>query len=81
MSKNQIKKLNKKKYFVYIDSSFKKGNLEIGEYYKKGKQKKEVFFSTYICHPSMANDNIASAALQIEIVKYLEKNYKGCLNH
>ena len=76
MSKNQIKKLNKKKYFVYIDSSFKKGNLEIGEYYKKGKQKKEVFFSTYICHPSMANDNIASAALQIEIVKYLEKNYK-----
>ena len=76
MSKNQIKKLNSNKYFVNIDSSFKKGYLEVGEYLKKGSQKKEVFFSTYICHPSMANDNIASTALQIEIIKYLERNYK-----
>ena len=76
MSKNQIKKLNSKKYFVKIDSKFTKGFLEVGEYLKKGLQNKEVFFSTYICHPSMANDNIASTALQIEIIKYLEKNYK-----
>ena len=75
MSKNQIKKLNKNKYFIKIDSSFKKGFLEIGEYLKKGRKKKEIFFSTYICHPSMANDNIASTALQIELIKYLEKNY------
>ena len=76
MSKNQIKKLTSKKYFIKIDSSFKEGYLEVGEYLKKGSQKKEVFFSTYICHPSMANDNIASTALQIELIKYLKQNYK-----
>ena len=77
MTKNQVKKLSEKKYFVHIDSSFKKGNLVMGEYLKKGNQKKEIFFSTYICHPSMANDNIASTALQIEIIKYLNKNYRN----
>ena len=77
MSKNNIKKLNRKKYFVNIDSSFKKGHLEIGEYFKKGKNKKEVFFSTYICHPSMANDNIASTALFIEVINYLKKKYNS----
>lgn len=76
MSKNQIRKLKDKKYYVNINSNFKKGFLEIGEYLKKGLKKNEVFFSTYICHPSMANDNIASTALQIEIIRYLEKKYK-----
>ena len=53
----------------------KKGHLELGEYLKKGKKKQEIFFSTYICHPSMANDNIASTALLIEIINYLKKTY------
>jgi len=76
MPKKDIKKLNKKKYFVKIDSVFKKGFLEVGEYFKKGKKSKEIFFSTYICHPSMANDNLSSIALQIKIINYLKKNYK-----
>lgn len=76
MSKNKIKKLKNKKYFVHIDSDFKKGHLEVGEYLKKGKNKEEIFFSTYICHPSMANDNIASTALFIEIIKYLKEKYR-----
>ena len=75
MSKNQFKKLNKKKYFVFIKLNFKKGFLEIGEYFKKGKKKKEIFFSTYLCHPSMANDNLSSVAVQTELIRYLKKNY------
>ncbi len=75
MSRNQLKKLNKKKYFVCINSTFKKGFLEIGEYFKKGKKKKEIFFSTYLCHPSMANDNLSSVAVQTELIRYLKRNY------
>lgn len=75
MSKNKFKKLNNNKYFVHIDSIFKKGKLEIGEYFKKGKSKKEIFFSTYICHPSMANDNLSSLALQIYLINYIKKKY------
>tara|TARA_B110000967_G_C18898139_1_gene572369 strand:+ start:6 stop:1262 length:1257 start_codon:yes stop_codon:yes gene_type:complete len=77
MSKVQISKLNKKKYFINIDSSFKKGFLEVGEFYKKGKKTNEIFFSTYICHPSMANDNLSSVALQTCLIKYLEQKYKN----
>ena len=38
------------------DSKFKKGKMVIGEFYLKGKSKKEIFLSTYICHPYMANN-------------------------
>jgi aminopeptidase-like protein len=76
MPKKDLPKLNKDKYFVHIDSNFKKGFLEIGEYFKKGKKSNEIFFSTYICHPSMANDNLSSIALQIYLINYLKKNYK-----
>ena len=77
MSKNRLKRLNKKKYFINIDTNFKKGFLEIGEYFKKGKNKKEIFFSTYICHPSMANDNLSSIAVQLNLIKYLKENYRN----
>ena len=76
MPQKDLKKLNKKKYFVCIDSNFKKGFLEIGEFFKKGRKKEEIFFSTYICHPSMANDNLSSIALQTNLINYLKKNYK-----
>ena len=76
MPKKDVSKLNKEKYLVHIDSSFKKGFLEIGEIIKKGKKSKEIFFSTYICHPSMANDNLSSIALQIYLINYLNRNYK-----
>jgi aminopeptidase-like protein len=76
MSANQKKKLKSKKYFIKIDSSFKKGFLEIGEYFKRGSKNKEIFFSTYTCHPSMANDNTASLALQIYLIKYVKEKYK-----
>ena len=75
LSKNKLKNLNKKKYYVCIDSEFKKGFLEIGEFYKKGRKKDEIFFSTYICHPAMANDNLSSVAVQIFLINYLEKTY------
>ena len=75
LSKNKIRKLNKKKYYICIDSEFKKGVLEIGEFFKKGKKKEEVFFSTYICHPAMANDNLSSVAVQIFLINYLKRTY------
>lgn len=75
MPKNKLKQLNKNKYFVHIESEFKSGFLEIGEFLKKGKKKEEIFFSTYICHPAMANDNLSSVAVQIFLLNYLVKTY------
>ncbi len=76
LSKNEFKKLNKKKYRVFIDSISKKGNLEICEKIIKGKNSKEILFSTYICHPSMVNDNLSGIVLQMAIIKYIKEKYK-----
>ena len=64
-SKNDIQKLRKayfknkrKKIKAVIDSSFKNGFMNYGEIIIPGKSKKEILISTYICHPSMANDNL-----------------------
>tara|TARA_Y100000590_G_scaffold446552_1_gene580436 strand:+ start:8701 stop:10008 length:1308 start_codon:yes stop_codon:yes gene_type:complete len=70
------KKLKDKRYKVYINSSHKNGNLKIAETLIKGKQKKEIFFSTYFCHPSMANDNLSGVVVQSGLIKYINSNYK-----
>ena len=49
-------KLPSGKYNAVIKSSFSKGNLELSHGLIKGKSKKEIFFSSYVCHPSMANN-------------------------
>ena len=56
LSENEKRKLPKGKYRVFIDSNFKNGNLKVAQAVIKGSSKKEIFFSSYICHPSMANN-------------------------
>jgi aminopeptidase-like protein len=65
-------------YEVCIDSELKDGSLTIGELIIKGKSSKEFLISTYICHPSLANDNLSGMLLTALIGKKLleqELNY------
>lgn len=72
LSYNQYKKLDKnKKYRAYIKSKHFKGNLTYGELIIKGKSNKEVFFSTYLCHPSMANNELSGPVLATFLAKYV----------
>lgn len=76
---NQLKKMNKKKkYEIYISSKFKKGSLNCAEIYLPGRSKKEILFSTYICHPSMANNELSGPIISIFLSKWLNsiKNRK-----
>lgn len=63
-------------YFINIDTSFKKGSLVAGEIFIKGKSKKEIFFSTNICHPSMANNELSGPVLSLYLSEYINNNYK-----
>jgi aminopeptidase-like protein len=63
-------------YEVFIDSDLKDGSLSIGELVIKGKIDREILISTYICHPSMANDNLSGILLTAFLAKELmERDY------
>ncbi len=61
---NELKKLKKKSnYEVLIKSQLFNGYLNYGELVIPGKTKKEIFLSTYICHPSMANNELSGPTI------------------
>ena len=76
MSENEKKKLPEGNYKVFINTGFKKGNLEIAEASFRGKKKQEIFFSSYICHPSMANNELSGPVLMNAIMLYLKRTYR-----
>lgn len=63
-------------YHVVIDSTLKPGSLTYGEVILPGRERKEVFFSTYICHPSMANNELSGPAVTNALVSYI-KSLRG----
>ena len=73
LADNKLKLMKDDYYNVKIDSSLKSGSLTYGEYFKKGKISDEVLISTYICHPSLCNDNISGVAVSAILAKILAK--------
>jgi len=59
------------KYQVYIKAHFEDGSLSVGELLIPGRYSKEYLISTYICHPSMANDNISGMIMTAFLSKAL----------
>ena len=71
--KNLKKIINyKKKFYVNIDTKFKKSKMDFGEILIKGKSQKEILISTYICHPSMANDNLSGIILTTYLTQFIK---------
>ena len=59
------------KFEVKVKTNFKKGNLVYGEKLIKGKSNQEILISTYICHPSMANDNLSGLIMTAYLAKFI----------
>lgn len=67
-------KLDKeKKYKVVIDTEYVPGSLSYGEYYIKGKSDREILFSTYLCHPSLCNDNLSGVVMSAYLARILSE--------
>jgi len=72
LSHNDRKKLKDGKYRIYIDSTLKDGSLTYGEYKIPGETEEEIFLSTYICHPSMANNELSGPVVTTFIANWLD---------
>ena len=71
LTQRQFDSLENGTYKVVIKSKLSKGDLNYGELLIKGKTNKEVFLSTYICHPSMANNELSGPTVLTYISKWL----------
>lgn len=67
----QRQKLSRGRYRVRIDSELKPGVLNYGELLLGGQTDREVFLSTYICHPSMANNELSGPVVTIALALWL----------
>lgn len=76
MSQNQKEALPDGRYHMVIDSELIEGNLTYGEIIIPGENKDEILLSTYICHPSMGNNECSGPALAVTLAEYLWKKEK-----
>ena len=58
-------------YHVQIDTHFSKGNLDISHAIFPGQSNKEVSFSSCLCHPNLANNEVSGPALLMKVAEYI----------
>ncbi len=71
LSHEQREQLLPGKYHAVIDSDLKEGSLTYGEMIIPGETKQEIFLSTYLCHPSMANNELSGPVVTAYLAKWL----------
>ena len=72
MTEKQKQSLPEDTYHIWIDSELKDGHLTYGEIILPGESKAEVLLSTYVCHPSMANNELSGPSVAIYLAKWLK---------
>ena len=73
LTKDQFDTLEDGIYEIVVNSTLFNGELNYGELLIKGKSEKEIFLSTYICHPSMANNELSGPTVVTFIAKWLQE--------
>ena len=63
---------NNQKFDVLIDSKHFKGKMDYAELVIKGKSKKTILICSYICHPSLANNELSGPLVLTALSKILK---------
>ncbi|NUT12448.1 MAG: DUF4910 domain-containing protein, partial [Nonomuraea sp.] len=71
LSQNTLDGLADGPYEVRIDSTLADGHLTYGEHVIPGSSSEEVLISCHVCHPSLANDNLAGVAVAVALAQRL----------
>jgi aminopeptidase-like protein len=73
LSQNTLDSLPEGEYEVVIDSTLADGSLTYADHVVPGQLSEEVLVSCHVCHPSLANDNLAGIAVAVELAKLLAR--------
>lgn len=77
LSHNDYEKLPREgKYRVVIKSTLEDGSLTYGQVLLKGETDEEILFSSYLCHPSMANNELSGPLALAFLYQQLKKQEK-----
>jgi aminopeptidase-like protein len=68
----QLEAMPDGEYEVVIDSTLAPGSLTYGELVLPGRTGEEVLLTAHVCHPSLANDNLAGIAVLAHLGRILQ---------
>ena len=76
LTHESLEKLVEGEYDVCIDATLENGSLSYGEYYLPGRKTDEILLFSHVCHPSLANDNLAGICLLAHLASHLRRQVR-----
>ncbi len=73
LTHNELESLPEGVYQVVVDTELKAGYIEVGESVLPGRSQEEILFSTYLCHPSLANNELSGPLVMAFLYEQVAK--------